>query len=312
MITLDAATKSLEIDLVGIVATTQCPFVCSYVDISQATFGLTGSGETDGTTNNTTAVTVAAGPAAATSRKINYLSVVNVDTVAIVLTVQLNNNGTARTCWKGTLAVGDNLTYLDGRGFQVIDAIGQIKVGLAGVLTAIAALANAAGWLHNDGTGVFVYSTPTYTDVGALAAAGTAAKATILATTRAIYGNNFDGSAALTAVILPAYLNATIALTDGATPALDASLGHVFRLSTTTTPTIAVPSNPTSGQKIVIQFYASGGARTLALNTGANGFRFGADITALTATTSGKTDYVGCIWNATDSKWDVVAVVKGY
>jgi len=106
--------------------------------------------------------------------------------------------------------------------------------------------------------------------------------------------------------------DATIALTDGATPALNAALGHVFRLSTTTTPTIAVPSNPTSGQKIIIEFYASGGARTLALNTGAGGFRFGADITSLTATTSGKTDYIGAIYNATDNYWDVVAVAKGY
>lgn len=33
-------------------------------------------------------------------------------------------------------------------------------------LTAIGALANGAGWLHNDGSGVFVYSTPTKSDVG--------------------------------------------------------------------------------------------------------------------------------------------------
>lgn len=32
-------------------------------------------------------------------------------------------------------------------------------------LTAISGLANGAGWLHNDGAGVFVYSTPTKTDV---------------------------------------------------------------------------------------------------------------------------------------------------
>lgn len=103
-----------------------------------------------------------------------------------------------------------------------------------------------------------------------------------------------------------------VALVDGSTPALDASLGNTFTLSTTTTPTIAVPSNPVSGQKIVIQFLASGGARTLALNTGAGGFRFGTDITALTSTTSGKTDYIGCIYNAGASFWDVVAYVKGF
>lgn len=103
-----------------------------------------------------------------------------------------------------------------------------------------------------------------------------------------------------------------VTLTDGATPALDASLGNVFVLVAAGNRTIAVPSNAVAGQKIVIRHNASGGARTLSLNTGAGGFRFGTDITALTATTSGKTDYIGCIYNATDSKWDVVAYVKGF
>lgn len=109
---------------------------------------------------------------------------------------------------------------------------------------------------------------------------------------------------------------ALVALTDGATPALDASLGiaptSVFRLAAAGNRTIAVPSNPRNEQKIVIEHYASGGARTLALNTGTGGFRFGTDIPALTETASGKTDYIGCVYNSTDNKWDVVACVKGY
>lgn len=102
------------------------------------------------------------------------------------------------------------------------------------------------------------------------------------------------------------------ALADGATPALDASLGTIFTLAAAGNRTIAVPTNPTNGQKIVIRHLASGGARTLALNTGAGGFRFGTDITALTATSSGKTDYIGCIYSSIDSFWDVVAYVKGF
>jgi hypothetical protein len=103
-----------------------------------------------------------------------------------------------------------------------------------------------------------------------------------------------------------------IALTDGATPALDASLGTVFTLAAAGNRTIAVPTNPTNGQKIVIRHLASGGARTLALNSGAGGFRFGTDITSLSATGSGLTDYIGCIYSSIDSKWDVIAVSKGY
>lgn len=103
-----------------------------------------------------------------------------------------------------------------------------------------------------------------------------------------------------------------VTLTDGATPALDASLGNAFILTAAGNRTIAVPSNPTSGKRIIIRHKASGGARTLSLNTGAGGFRFGSTITALTETASGKTDYIGCIWNSVDSYWDVVAYVKGF
>jgi hypothetical protein len=103
-----------------------------------------------------------------------------------------------------------------------------------------------------------------------------------------------------------------VALSDGATPALDASLGNIFYLDAGGNRTIAVPSNAVNGQKIIIRHFANGAARTLALNTGAGGFRFGTDITALTETGSGLMDYIGCIYNGVDSFWDVVAYTKGF
>jgi hypothetical protein len=103
------------------------------------------------------------------------------------------------------------------------------------------------------------------------------------------------------------------ALVDGATPALDAgTLANVYTLSAAGDRTIAVPTNPTSGQKILIAHLASGGTRTLSLNTGAGGFRFGSDITTLTLTASGKTDYIGCVYNAAATFWDVVGYAKGF
>jgi len=111
---------------------------------------------------------------------------------------------------------------------------------------------------------------------------------------------------------IDAALQTTITLTDGATPALDAALGTVYRLAAAGDRTIGIPTNPSSGQRIVIQHFASGGARTLALNTGTGGFRFGSTITGLTATASGKTDYIEAVYNATDNKWDVITVTKGF
>lgn len=95
-------------------------------------------------------------------------------------------------------------------------------------------------------------------------------------------------------------------------PSIDASLGHTFRLSAGEDNTIGAPTNPVDGQKILILHYASGAGRTLTLSTVSGAFRFGSDITTLSRTESGKTDYIGCVYNATDNKWDVVAYVKGY
>lgn len=111
-------------------------------------------------------------------------------------------------------------------------------------------------------------------------------------------------------------LDTLITLTDAATVSLDASLGNIFRLVASASRTLAIPTNkPAAGisQKIIIQHKAFGSAYTLSLTTGSAGaFRFGTDITALTATTANLTDYIGCVYNPTDDRWDVVSYSKGY
>ncbi|MGN7137224.1 hypothetical protein [Streptomyces pseudogriseolus] len=104
-----------------------------------------------------------------------------------------------------------------------------------------------------------------------------------------------------------------ITLTDAATIATDASRGSHFKVTLTANRTLGVPTNPVDGQRVVWEVVASGGARTLTLATGvAGGFAFGTDITALSATTSGATDYIGAIYSATAQRWRVVAYAKGY
>lgn len=119
----------------------------------------------------------------------------------------------------------------------------------------------------------------------------------------------WDGNARFAKVYAP---SKDIALTDGATVALDASMGHIFLLTATGSRTISPPTFPSSNQKIIIKHKASGGARTLTLSTSAGGFRFGTSIPSLAATASGKTDYIGAIYNLADNFWDVVAVATGY
>jgi len=97
-----------------------------------------------------------------------------------------------------------------------------------------------------------------------------------------------------------------VILTDGANVTLDSSLGNTFKLVAAGSRTIDAPTNkPASGkvEKIVIMHEASGADRTLTLTTGSAGaFRFGTDITALTATTN----------NDADDRWDVVSYTKGF
>lgn len=111
MIVLDATTKTLEVVLTGAVSTTQLPVVVSYVEITDADQSVNDIAESDTATNNTTAVTAVAAPAAGKTRVIKALTVNNVDTAAATVKVQINNNGTIRLIVKATLAVDETLQY---------------------------------------------------------------------------------------------------------------------------------------------------------------------------------------------------------
>lgn len=101
-----------------------------------------------------------------------------------------------------------------------------------------------------------------------------------------------------------------------ATITLDASAGNLFRVPATGNPTFAAPTNPSDGQVIVVEFTASGGARTATLVTGSAGaWAFGTDataVTALTATTSGLTDFWQAVYRASVNRWRVIGYSKGY
>ena len=74
--------------------------------------------------------------------------------------------------------------------------------------------------------------------------------------------------------------------------------------------TIAIPSGtPVNGQKLVIRIEDDGTARALTWTTSAGGYRV-IGSTLPTTTVATKNLYVGCIYNATESFWDVVAVAQ--
>jgi hypothetical protein len=66
------------------------------------------------------------------------------------------------------------------------------------------------------------------------------------------------------------------------------------------------------GQRMVIRIaQTNGGGHTVSWDSTA--FRFGSDIPSITLSTgNGKSDYITCVYDSADSKWDIVHVVKGF
>ena len=112
-----------------------------------------------------------------------------------------------------------------------------------------------------------------------------------------------------TAQMITAFKTAVVALVFGANVATDASTGNVFTLTLTGTANISAPTNPTDGQKITYRIAQDAtGNRTLTFDPI---FNFGNSVYSNTLTAS-KTDYIGCMYNGSTSKWDVVAFSKGF
>lgn len=77
-----------------------------------------------------------------------------------------------------------------------------------------------------------------------------------------------------------------------------------------TAATIAAPSGtPTDGQKLVIRIKDNGTARALTWTTTSGAYR-AVGVTLPTTTVISKVVYIGCIWNAQDTFWDVIAVAQ--
>lgn len=109
------STDSLQVLLAGAITTSQGVLYATFADI--ATDGSTfAPSPSSGATNSTTAVDWVAAPASG-RRVVKYLSLYNADTVDMVATVRVVDNGTNRILGKFTLAAGERLEYADG--FQV-------------------------------------------------------------------------------------------------------------------------------------------------------------------------------------------------
>lgn len=152
-------------------------------------------------------------------------------------------------------------------------------------------------------------------------AAGTASLRTLgTGSTQACAGNDSrvtgaapTASPTFTGTVTAARIVSTVVtLTDAATIAVDSSLGNSFKVTLAGNRTLGSPTgSPVDGQKMLIAVRQDGtGSRTLAYNAI---YRFGTGVTSPTLTTgANKTDYLGFVYNSTDTKWDCIGVSLGY
>ncbi len=127
----------------------------------------------------------------------------------------------------------------------------------------------------------------------------------------AIDASKIEADAVDTAALDPRYKFSEVEITDEATLATDASLGCTFYVTLGDDRTLGAPTNPLPGQKVVWRFVQDGiGSRLLSLNAI---FRISDDIDLGTITLStavGAVDYLGAVYNAQATKWDIVAFAK--
>jgi hypothetical protein len=143
-----------------------------------------------------------------------------------------------------------------------------------------------------------------------VAAAGTAGVAGGSALT-GVFARPAHAATAATTVQQGALAPEVVNLTDAATIAVDASQGNDYRLTIAGDRTLATPSNPTDGQKVIIQVtQGSGGGFTLSYGSG---YEFSAALPQPPlSTAAGDTDLLAFVYNAAKSRWLLAAFVPGF
>lgn len=107
------------------------------------------------------------------------------------------------------------------------------------------------------------------------------------------------------------FRTAVVALTDAANINTDAALGNVFTVTIAGNRTFDAPTNPLSDQKITYKIRQDAvGGRIITWDVA---FNFGVDLSGVPNSTSANAfDYYGFQYNSVTSKWDCLAISRGY
>ena len=231
---------------------------------------------------------------------------------------------------------GSGGLYFDvtNKVLKLWDIIGQVwlTVPVGTFQLPITKAAIASNWLrsYDAATGLFTASQPAYGDIS-----GTPQLPITLAATASNWLRSYDSTTGLFTKSQPASSDLsdvtsllTLTGTQTATNKRVTPRQIVMADATSVTPTsdtadintfvstqvggtltVNAPSGtPTDGQKLVLRLKSTN-AQTYSFNAT---YAFSTTVTAPTTLAAGKTDYIGLMWNATNTKWDVVAVDQGH
>jgi hypothetical protein len=126
-----SSTQTLELVLAQAITTSQLTYITNYVDEILSSIELGALGTKDGTSNDTTAVTITSSPTSGSVRKISGISIYNGDTVAAVITLRINDASVLKTLINILLIDGETLLYSDLRGFIILNANGELRVAIS-------------------------------------------------------------------------------------------------------------------------------------------------------------------------------------
>ncbi len=289
---LDATTKSIEAVMSGAAATTNPSVTAAWADDTGSAFT---EGSSDTALNGTTPVTLVAAPAAATRRVIKTLTIANIDTAPITLTLSYNDNSTLRTVVKVTLAVNDTWTT-DG----TFDSAGNLKTSLASFSGIIAPA--------NGGTGIANNNASTVTISGNFATTLTVTGATgvTLPTSGTLYGtasgsisssqlatslSDETGTGKATFATKPTFIGTVQTVTAMAAQALDGATANVFTRTLAGSETFT-QSNFSTGQIFMVEVtQGSGTTYTVTWFSGVTWVTSGATAPVQTVTSNGVSTY---------------------
>ena len=257
------------------------------------------NGTVGATTANTGAFTTVSASGVITSTITTGTAPFTVSSTTPVTNLSIGGNAAGLSTTLAVTSGGTGVTTTPTNGQLLIGNGTNYTVATLGTGTGISITAGS-GTLQVNNTLPMTY--PTGSGI-AVVASGTSWGTTLTAPSGAIVGTT-DTQTLTNKRVTPRIGTVTSAST--ITPTADSSDQYnVTALATTAS--FAIPSGtPTDGQKLSIRIYA-GTTQTISWVTTAGGYRI-IGTTLPTSVPATKTIYVGCVYNAADSFWDVVAV----